>query len=53
MKKKYRALAGSGIAFASNAIANYATFGSLQPANIIVSMAVGAVMGYMLIDGRR
>ena len=43
-----RAIKGAAIGATANAIANYITFNSLQPVNIVIGLVVGAIMGVLL-----
>ncbi len=40
------AMIGAIIGIISNAIANYITFGDIQPSNIVVGLVVGAIIGH-------
>jgi len=44
----FKILRGMLIGVLANAIANYITFHSLQPMNIVIGLAAGAVLGLLL-----
>lgn len=50
MMFKLGAIKGAVVGIMANAIANYVSFGELQPANIVVGLVVGAVLGYMFLN---
>ena len=45
---KLRAIKGAIIGAGANVAANWLTFGSIQPLNVVVGLAVGAIMGVLL-----
>ena len=45
---KIRAIKGAAIGVGANVAANWLTFGSIQPWNVVVGLVVGAIMGVAL-----
>jgi len=45
---KIRAIKGAAIGVGANVAANWLTFGSIQPWNVVIGMFIGASLGIIL-----
>ena len=43
----YKIIRGMAIGVLANGIANYATFHSIQPINIVIGLVAGGILGYL------